>query len=130
MKSDIANREDIQLLVNSFYDKVKVDETIGFIFSEIMQVNWEKHLPTMYDFWESTLFFTGGYHGNTMHAHRKVHDHFPLQKEHFARWLSIFKTTVDEIFEGEKATLAKQRAESIATALQIKLFHPDPKSLL
>ncbi|WP_367274609.1 group III truncated hemoglobin [uncultured Lutibacter sp.] len=48
---DINNREDIELLVNKFYEKVKVDETIGYIFNEIANINWDKHLPKMYDFW-------------------------------------------------------------------------------
>jgi len=30
-KSDIENRGDIEKLINSFYDKVKRDEVIGFI---------------------------------------------------------------------------------------------------
>ena len=47
----INNREDIELLVNKFYEKVKVDETIGYIFNEIANINWDKHLPKMYDFW-------------------------------------------------------------------------------
>ncbi len=60
MKKDIENRKDIELLVRSFYDKVKADDTIGYIFNDIAKVNWEKHLPVMFDFWENVLFYTGG----------------------------------------------------------------------
>ena len=31
---DIRSREDIELLINSFYTKVKKDDTIGFIFND------------------------------------------------------------------------------------------------
>ena len=45
MKKDIENRGDIILLINTFYEKVKRDEVIGYIFNDVAKVNWEKHLP-------------------------------------------------------------------------------------
>jgi len=47
MKKDIANTSDINLLVNSFYDKALKDSTIGYIFTEISTVNLEEHLPVI-----------------------------------------------------------------------------------
>jgi len=44
-----------------------------------------------------------------------------LKAEHFDRWLLLFKSTVDENFDGEKAELAKQRAMSIATIMQLNI---------
>jgi hemoglobin len=123
MKTDIENRKDIQLLIDSFYDKVKADAVIGFIFNDIMKVNWEKHLPVMYDFWENTLFYTGGYIGNPMEIHRRLNQVIPLTIEHFQQWTHLFTSTVDEMFDGEKAALAKQRAISISTIMQIKILH-------
>lgn len=55
IKKDILIREDIELLVNTFYDKIKKDDTIGYFFTEIANVDWPTHLPKMYDFWESIL---------------------------------------------------------------------------
>ncbi|MFT3747268.1 MAG: group III truncated hemoglobin [Agriterribacter sp.] len=121
MKKDIKTREDIELLVTSFYDKVKADDTIGYIFNDIAKVNWVKHLPVMFDFWENILFFTGGYAGNPMMIHQHLNKMFPLTKEHFKRWETLFLQTVDELFEGDKAVLAKQRALSISTVMQIKI---------
>ena len=123
MKKDIQNREDIATMVSAFYDKVKADPLIGGIFTDIVKVNWAVHLPVMFDFWENTLFFTGPYAGNPMQSHVKLHQRFPLTEDHFARWNQLFSATVDELFEGEKATLAKQRALSISTIMRIKLFH-------
>lgn len=57
MKKDIVTRKDIELLVNEFYNKVKQDKMIGFIFLDIAPVNRGKHLPVMYDFLR-TYFFT------------------------------------------------------------------------
>ncbi len=122
MKKDIASIKDIELLVNSFYEKVKTDETIGHIFTGIVKVNWEKHLPVMYRFWENSLFYTGTYEGNPMELHKHLHHIAPLKKEHFERWTILFTDTVDELFEGKTASLAKQRAISIATVMQIKIL--------
>jgi hemoglobin len=122
MKKDIQNRQDIILLVNSFYDKVKADELIGVIFTEIMKVKWETHLPVMYDFWENALFFTGTYNGNPMQVHQQIHARCPLNTAHFERWNQLFLHTTDELFTGEKASLAKQRATSISTVMQIKVL--------
>ena len=122
MKKDIENKQDIEKLVNSFYDKVKQDALIGFIFTDIVRVDWERHLPVMYDFWENSLFYTGNYTGNPMEIHRHLQKLIPLTAEHFTQWTHLFTSTVDELFTGEKATLAKQRAISIAAVMQFKII--------
>ncbi len=123
MKNDITNRGDIILLVNTFYEKVKKDQVIGYIFNDVAKINWEKHLPVMYDFWENVIFFTGAYTGNPMAAHKQVHQKSPLNAAHFQEWIKLFTQTVGELFEGPKAELTKQRAISIATVMQIKIVH-------
>ena len=125
MKRDIENREDIKLLLNSFYEKVKPDPVIGYIFTDVMKVNWERHLPMIYDFWENTLLYTGGYNGNPLEIHRRLNKVIPLTTEHFKRWTDLFCATVDELFEGQKALLAKQRAISVSTVMQIRILHPE-----
>lgn len=123
MKSDIENRKDIELLMNSFYEKVKPDPVIGYIFTDVMKVNWEHHLPLIYDFWENTLLYTGNYNGNLVEIHRRINNAILLKPEHFKRWTDLFCATVDELFEGEKAFLAKQRAISISIVLQTKILN-------
>ncbi|MEP7257780.1 MAG: group III truncated hemoglobin [Flavitalea sp.] len=127
MKKDIQTRSDIEALISGFYLKVKADPLIGPIFTDVAKVNWEKHLPLMFDFWENTLFYTGAYSGNPMKAHQRLHRMFNLKEEHFTTWVGLFKTTVDELFEGEKALLAKQRAVSISTVIQLDLFSHQKK---
>ncbi len=122
MKKDIETGNDIILLVDTFYDKVRSNPVIGYIFNDVANVNWEKHLPVMYRFWENAIFYTGGYTGNPLMVHKHLNKLFPLTTEHFAEWNRLFLTTVNEIFEGENANLAKQRAMSISTVMQMELF--------
>ena len=123
MKNDITNRDDIILLINTFYEKVKQNEVIGYIFNDVAKVNWEKHLPVMYDFWENVIFFTGNYNGNPMMVHKHLNDKTSLSADHFKEWIKLFTQTVDDLFEGERAELTRQRAMSIATAMQVKIIH-------
>lgn len=121
MNRDIENREDIEHIINTFYDKVKKDEVIGFIFNDVAKVNWKKHLPVMYDFWENIIFFTNKYSGNPMVVHTHLSQLTPLTKEHFSRWIKLFTETVDELFAGNKAMVAKEKATSIAAIMQVKI---------
>lgn len=122
-KKDIENRKDIELLITRFYDKVKTDPVIGHIFTEVAKVNWDKHLPVMFDFWENSVFFTGSYSGNPMKTHQNLHALFPLQKEHFNRWNELFTATADDLFAGSNTEIIKQRAISISTVMQLKIIH-------
>lgn len=123
MKKDIETKSDIELLVKTFYDTVKKDSVIGFIFTDVAKVNWEKHLPMMYGFWENTLFYTGNYSGNPMRVHKNLNHVTPLKPEYFDQWNKLFTDTVDDLFSGEKALLAKQRALSISTVMKIKILN-------
>lgn len=121
MKKEIEVLEDIQLLVRSFYNKVLEDETLGHFFAYVRQHHWDEHLKMLDSFWNNVLFFEGGYHRNPLEVHRKLHFFKQLKQSDFERWLHLFTTTVDELFTGEKAELAKQRAVSIATIMRIKI---------
>jgi hemoglobin len=121
--TDIRNREDIVLLLERFYSKALVDETIGYFFTEVVPLNMETHIPLITDFWETVLFGKAAYRGNVMQVHQHIHQLSPFNDGHFKRWAQLFIETVEEMFEGDKATMAKQRAESVATLMRIKLVH-------
>lgn len=121
MKKEIESRSDIELLVNTFYEKVKSDTAIKHFFNEVVKVNWETHLPIMYNFWDNIIFHTGAYTGNPMLLHQQLHSKCPMHKIHFERWIELFNQNVDELFEGERAFQIKQRALSISTLMQIKI---------
>lgn len=125
MKKEIEDVKDVQLLVRSFYNKVLKDEKLGHYFSYAFEHHWDKHLETLDRFWNNLLFFSGGYEGNPMQVHKTLHHFKRLDKAAFDRWIQLFLQTVDELFEGEKAELARQRAYSIATMMQLKILHPE-----
>lgn len=122
MKKDIETRKDVELLITTFYDKIQADNVIGYIFNDIAKVNWEKHLPVMFNFWENILFYTGAYTGNPMIIHQHLNRVVPLTKTHFKQWEKLFTETVDELFDGSNAILAKQRALSISTVMQLNIM--------
>lgn len=120
MKTDIKNRADIEKLINAFYDKIKTDSKIGYFFNNVAKVNWDKHLPRMYDFWENIMFSTGDFVGNPMAKHKELHQKSAMTEAHFQHWNALFNETVDELFTGAKAGEIKQRAANIAMAMMYK----------
>ncbi len=122
MKKDIANRNDLLQFVKLFYDKLLDDPTISYLFTDIAKIDLEHHLPVLVDFWDSILFQSNTYQKNAMQVHIDLHKKSPIEKHHFDTWLQYFKESIDELFEGEKAFLAKERATSIATVMKIKLI--------
>lgn len=128
MKKDLHNREDIILLVNTFYNKVQSNDNIGPIFTDIARVDWSQHLPKMYDFWESILFGKATYKGNPMLTHFDLNKKTSLKQAEFNAWKMLFFETVDDLFEGEYAETIKQKAQSIADLMHFKLNSPDSKT--
>jgi len=125
MKPDISTSADIRILIDTFYEKVQTDVVIGYIFNEIAHVNWAHHLPIMYAFWEFLLLDTpDAYRGNPIQKHLDLHQKIPLKVEYFDRWLSLFQTTVDELFEGPMADNAKFRAFAISETWKPKFDGP------
>ncbi|CAL2093752.1 group III truncated hemoglobin [Tenacibaculum sp. 190524A02b] len=130
-KREIINRDDVYLLVSTFYNKIKLDDFIGPIFISTIPANeWNDHLEKLTDFWETNLFFVRKFKGNPMKAHKDVDMNFnyKISQEHFGRWLQLWFTTVDELFLGQKANEAKERARNIASMLFFRMFEAKPKS--
>src|SRR5690348_6963330 len=120
MKPDIENRADIDLLMTEFYSKAMVDNTIGYIFTDVAKLDLDHHMPIIGDFWETMLFQAGSYsrHGrNPMMVHAELNERTPLKPLHFARWLEIFTETTDRLFVGERADYLKFRAVMIANRM-------------
>ncbi len=121
MKNDIAGRKEIELLVDTFYDKVRQDDTIGYIFKNIIGDDWSHHLPVMYQFWETVLLNKPGYSGNPIKKHIEVDKKEALQKEHYERWLQLWRDTTDSLFEGPNADEIKNKAFLMMNLISMKV---------
>lgn len=116
-KHDIRELEDIKLLVDSFYGKVRNDILIGPIFDEKIQDRWPQHLSKMYTFWQTVLLGEHTYYGSPFPPHAGL----PVEGEHFDRWLALFSQTLNEHFSGKVADEALWRANKMAEMFQYKL---------
>jgi len=130
MKKKIEKLEDVQLLVRSFYNKVLEDDMLAPFFAYVKQHHWDRHLEVLDAFWCNVLFYSGNYYGNPLQVHTTLHRFSKLEDKSFDRWLQLFEETVDELFEGEKAAMAKQRALSIATIMKVKILHKGDDKLI
>lgn len=123
IKTLIEDRADVSTLVRAFYAKIRTHEVLGPIFNNNIK-DWETHLELLTDFWESQLFLKRNYHGNPVTAHQKVDEkmNHTITSEHFGLWLNLWFATIDELFTGEIAWIAKNRAQKMSTMLFMKMF--------
>jgi hemoglobin len=120
LKKDIQHIEDIKLLVNTFYSRVRENDMLGPIFDKVIGDKWPEHLEKMYRFWQSILLHENTYSGRPFPPHAKL----PVGKEHFDTWQKLFISTVDNLFEGSNADEAKKRA-----ILMAAIFHSKKEAI-
>ncbi len=116
-KKDITTMEDIRLLVDSFYGKVRVDQLIGGIFNGVIKDRWPEHLEKMYRFWQTVLLGEHTYYGSPFPPHARL----PVSQQHFDAWLKLWHATLDEHFSGIKAEEAKWRGDKMAVMFLSKI---------
>jgi hemoglobin len=133
-KKEISTRTEVFELVNAFYARIRKDEFLGPIFNKMLATEeiWAVHLEKLTDFWETNLFAVMKFKGNPMAAHQKVDKTFnhTITQDHFYEWLKLWNSTVDSLFVGEKAELAKERARRMSTHLHINMWKNKPENLL
>mgnify|MGYP000264988008 FL=1 len=125
----IKNREDIQLLVNTFYSKIRKDELLGPIFnSHISENQWPHHLIKLTDFWETNLFGVRKFKGSPTQKHLKVDENldYRIDALHFGKWLNLWVETINELFTGERADKAIYMARKMATGQYLTLWNQKP----
>lgn len=120
-KPDITGRAEIETLVNTFYDRVRGDDLLGFIFDDVAKTDWTAHLPKMHAFWETVLFRSGGYTGNPLAVHARLVPQTAMARPQFDRWLTLFSATVDDLFAGENAGHIKRCAEDMANVIHARI---------
>ena len=120
-RHDIATRADCERLVRAFYGRAMVDPIIGFLFTDVAKLDLEAHIPRITNFWDTILLGARSYGGGAFRPHVELHFKVPLTRGHFDRWLYLWSMSVDELFEGERAELAKAHANRVAAAFASRL---------
>ena len=122
----ITTREDIKVLVTSFYAKIRKDDMLGDIFnSHIPESHWPAHLEKLTDFWETNLFGVALFKGNPSQKHINVDKNMnhSIDQVHFEKWLQLWFETIDELFVGELAIRAKNAARKMATGQYLVMWN-------
>lgn len=114
---DIQVLEDVKVMVDEFYGKIRKDELLGPIFENIIQDRWPEHLEKMYSFWQTILLEERTYSGRPFVPHMNL----PVEQKHFDRWLFLFSETVDELYSGQKAITAKLQGKRMAEMFLLKI---------
>ena len=122
LKKDVTQRADIEDIVARFYDAVLADPIVGFIFTDIAEIQLEHHLPIIVDFWDDIVFTEGVYKGNPLQKHLDIHHKMPLRPGHFTRWLFLFDKAVKEHHIGDNAQKMLDRAELVAKSISAALI--------
>ncbi|MEA3425114.1 MAG: group III truncated hemoglobin [Bacteroidota bacterium] len=119
MKKDILSLDDVKVLVDRFYERVRNDALLGPIFEQRIQDRWPAHLAKMYAFWQTVLLEEHTYDGAPFPPHAQL----PVEHRHFEQWLQLFTSTADELFEGDKNEEAKWRAARMADLFERRIEH-------
>ncbi len=118
---DLATIADVEKLVAAFYAQAMEDELIGLFFTKAVPLKLEEHLPKIVKFWSTILLDTNDYRDNPMLKHIALSQKMKIQESHMTRWLSLWKSTIDNLYEGPKADLAKSRSEQIGILMLRKI---------
>ena len=127
-RPDLASRADLEQLLRDFYGRAFQDDLLRHVFVDVVHMDLEEHLPTITDFWEKVLFNTGTYNGQAMQVHRRVHARAPLTPGHFARWLQLWRESLDARYAGPVTEQADAHARRMARAFLRQLVET-PRSL-
>ncbi|NUT53423.1 MAG: group III truncated hemoglobin [Saccharothrix sp.] len=129
-RRDLAGREDALAVVTEFYRRAFDDHLLGPVFRDVARLDLAAHLPVITDFWDTVLFRAGTYRRNLLRVHTDLDERVPLTAAHFTRWLRLWAATVDDLFEGVKADLAKSQADRIARSMIRRLRREDASELV
>ena len=110
---DIQTRNDVEVLISKFYDKLLQHDEMKLVFEGI---DLPHHLPRIVHFWSFVLLDEEGYTTNVFDKHMNL----PIKPHQFDIWLKDFCAAVDELYMGEKADMAKQRATVLSFTFKSK----------
>nr|WP_202033639.1 truncated hemoglobin [Agrobacterium larrymoorei] len=111
----------IDLLVETFYERIRDHRTLGPVFESRLSVRWPEHMTKMKSFWSAVAFKTGAYGGKPVQAHVGVQG---MTDDLFPQWLELFSATLDDIAPSRQAyDWFMATAQRIARSLTLALFY-------
>ena len=122
-KKVIEDQMDIYLLIDSFYEKVLQHEELAYFFKHAVG-NWPVHKQAFVRYWSKQILFTDSYPDSPLQAHIQIDQMYDnnFRKEHFEEWSRLWCDTVDALFTGDKADLAKESGSNMAKNIYLKMF--------
>jgi hemoglobin len=111
----------IDLLVETFYQRIQAHPRLGPIFDARLSGRWPEHMEKMKRFWSSIALKSGAYGGKPVQAHTGVEGMVP---ELFPEWLALFAATLNDIAPSQDAAnWFMSTAERIAKSMFLALFY-------
>jgi hemoglobin len=111
----------IEILVETFYRRIRNHPDLGPIFDARLAGKWPDHMGRMKRFWSSVALRDGSYGGKPVQAHQSVDG---LTADLFPKWLQVFSATLDDIAPSSEAhDWFMATAERIARSLTLALFY-------
>lgn len=121
MRPDIKDSNDIKVLVDNFNARMSRDELLAPIFLGKV-TDMPAHLAAMYKFWGGVLMDQSPSEHSSFDPNSLAkHEDLQLMNQHFVRWLSLFLDTIDDLYAGPSAELAKVRVIRMAEEFQNRL---------
>ncbi len=111
---DSLDEARVAVLVDRFYDKVRADPMLGPVFNALVD-DWDEHKRLLTSFWATVALRAGSYRGNPMAKHRPL----PIGRQHFERWLALWRETTVEVLDEPSAMLMAGYAERIGRGLRM-----------
>jgi hemoglobin len=108
-KNDITTPNDINELVEAFYQKINAQPYLCALFEQLTPRDWTQHLFQMKNFWSSVLLKSASDTGYPL----ILHAFLPAERAQVKEWIYLFQEVVEERFTGPTANAAQTVADKL-----------------
>ena len=113
----------VREVILSFYEKVRVDEVLGPVFTEAIGNDWSAHIGRIILFWLTATRLSRGYDSTGfLPAHLRNRS---IRSDQLPRWLQLFRDTAREHCSPEASSVLIDIAERMAETIRISLDRRD-----
>jgi hemoglobin len=113
----------VREVILSFYEKVRVDEVLGPVFTEAIGNDWTAHTERIILFWLTATRLGRGYDSTGfLPAHLRNPS---IRSDQLPRWLQLFREKARELCSPQAASVLIDIAERMAETIRISLDRHD-----